>query len=421
MEPRFAFLVVLCCLCTGLCMSHTEGTNDRNMSILKTFYSRKAIIESDYEPIPIDDLDNDNEEGSAVDPIYTRKSKNPIQNIGNITKEAELYLTSQWLTKFVPALYTLVFLVSMPLNIMAILIFLYKMKVRKPAVVYMLNLAVADVLFTCVLPFKIIYNFSSNNWYFGSGMCKFVTAAFYCNMYSSILLMMCISVDRFLAVVFPMHSLSWRTVRRASVACFLIWIIALASTLPLVIIEQTKQIDHLGITTCHDVLDLDDLQHFYSYYFTFFCALFFFVPLLITTSCYIGIIRTLSSSSIENTCKKTRALFLAVVVLCVFLVCFGPTNIILLIHYLHYTSGANESLYFAYILCVCVSSISCCLDPLVYYYASSQCQKYVYSLLCCKKIEEPASTSSGRLMSIASKNETAVTNANNSIYKKLLT
>ncbi|CAH2297236.1 ase-activated receptor 1-like, partial [Pelobates cultripes] len=88
-------------------------------------------------------------------------------------------------------------------------------KIRNPAIVYMLNLAVADVLFASALPFQIAYRFSGSNWIFGSGMCSFVTGAFYCNMYCSVLLMTSISVDRFLGVVFPIQSLSWRTVHRS--------------------------------------------------------------------------------------------------------------------------------------------------------------------------------------------------------------
>ncbi|XP_075447340.1 proteinase-activated receptor 1 [Ascaphus truei] len=421
MEPRLllSMLSVIGLFCPAHCGTETRGGNSGNNSIARTFHFNDINDDNEYEKIPLEAL-IESGEGSGIQPRIPHIQEKPIQRKVSITTEAKSYLSSQWLTKFVPTVYTLVFVVGLPMNVMAIIIFLFKMKVKKPAVVYMLNLAAADVFFASVLPFKIAYHFSGNDWLFGPGMCRFVTAAFYCNMYCSILLMMSISVDRFLAVVYPMHSLSWRTVGRSSLVCFLIWVIAIASTVPLLLTEQTQHIDGLDITTCHDVLDLKDLQQFYLYYFSTFCSLFFFLPLIVTTTCYIWIIRCLSSSNIVNTCKKTRALFLAVVVLCVFIICFGPTNVIMLIHYLHYSVGSSESLYFAYILCVCVSSISCCLDPLVYYYASSQCQRYLYSLLCCKKVAEPRSSSSGQLMSTASKNYTVTINANSSIYRKLL-
>ncbi|CAI9609426.1 unnamed protein product [Staurois parvus] len=268
---------------------------------------------------------------------------------------------------------------------MAIVIFLVKMKVRKPAVVYMLNLAIADVLLISVLPFYIVYRFLGSNWLIGEGMCRFVTSAFYCNMYCSVLLMTSISVDRFLAVVYPVWSLSWRKVNRAWLVCGVIWVISLASTVPLLIREQSRLFPMLDNTMCHDI------QHFGAYFFfnfQYFCtvfSLFNFLPLFITTFCYIGIIRSLSRSKFNRTHKRSRAIRLTVVVLSVFVLCFGPTNVIYLIHYTRVIDNYDFSLYIAYILSSSISSINCSLDPLIYYFASSECQKYVYSFLRWKK------------------------------------
>ncbi|XP_069820719.1 proteinase-activated receptor 1-like [Dendropsophus ebraccatus] len=324
---------------------------------------------------------------------YQNLTYNPL--LGDISNYTKVYLTGQWLTAFVPSIYTVVVILALPLNLMAIVMFLLKIKIKTPAVVYMLNLATADVLFVAVLPFDIVYRFSGNNWQIGEGMCRLTIAAFYCNMYCSILLMTSMSVDRYMAVVFPMHSRTWRTKKRAWLVCVVIWIVSIASTVPLLITKQTLYIWSLDITTCHDLLELEDQQGFYMYYFTAFSSIFFFFPLIVTIFCYTGIIRSLSKSPevIDNSSKKTRAIFLTIIVLCVFIICFGPTNIIFLMHYLHFLNGHSESLYFAYILCACISSISSCLDPLMYYYASARCRKYVYSLLSCRKSDKLQTTS----------------------------
>ncbi|XP_066460983.1 proteinase-activated receptor 1-like [Eleutherodactylus coqui] len=263
---------------------------------------------------------------------------------------------------------------------MAILMFVLKIRIQTPAIVYMLNLATADLLFVAVLPFNIVYRFSGNNWQIGDGMCRIVTAAFYCNMYCSILLMMSISVDRYMAVVFPIPSLSWRSKRRAWLVCGFIWLVSIAGTGPLLLSKQTANIEPLNITTCHDVLKLEDQQNFYMYYFTSFASMCVFFPLIITVFCYSEIVRTLSKSSqnIGNSSKKTRAIILTIIVLIVFIICFAPTNIIFLIHVLGFLHGNSASLYFIYILYTCISSISNCLDPLIYYYASSMCREYIY-------------------------------------------
>ncbi|XP_028924322.1 proteinase-activated receptor 1 isoform X1 [Ornithorhynchus anatinus] len=374
---------------------------------------------NEYEPFPM----FDEEEEEHPSNLSNKTSNSRKQQLSPISEVATSYLTGWWLTRFIPVLYTVVFVVGLPLNAMAIMVFLWKMKVKKPAVVYMLHLATADVLFVSVLPFKIVNYFSGNDWAFGSGMCRFVTAAFYCNMYCSILLMTAISVDRFLAVVYPMQSLSWRTLGRAAFVCLVIWLVAIAGVTPLLLKEQTVDIPGLNITTCHDVLDSGKFRNFYAYYFPIFSLVFFFVPLIISSVCYVSIIRCLGASSVSNQNKKTRALFLSAAVFCIFILCFGPTNVLLITHYLSFLNSARaEAAYFAYLLCVCVSSVSCCIDPLVYYYASSEYQRYLYQLLHCRDGAEGSSfSSSGQLVAKGSKMDTCSSSVNNSIYKKLLT
>lgn len=394
--------------------------NNSNLTVpgARSFFIRISS-RPDVDLIPIDgDTENDLEVGSGA------TNETGSRDLRMISVQSARYLTSPWLTRFVPSVYTLVLVLSLPLNMTAILVFLKKMKIEKPAVIYMLNLALADVLFVSVLPFKIVYHFSGNDWVFGPQMCRFITAAFFCNMYCSIMLMTSISFDRFLAVVYPMQSLGWRTLPRASLVCFIIWLLAIAGVIPFLLREQTMEIPRLNITTCHDVLEESELHGYYVHFFSVFSSVFFIVPFIISTVCYICIIRCLSSSTIvakQN--KKTRALFLCVAVFSVFVICFGPTNVLLLIHYIHFSyDNSLEYLYFAYLLCVSISSISCCIDPFIYYYASSQYQRQFFSLFSCKKTFDPnSSNSSGQLMSTtSSRRGTLTTNVNNSIYRKLL-
>ncbi|XP_065595815.1 proteinase-activated receptor 1 [Cyrtonyx montezumae] len=381
---------------------------------------RTFLIPDRGEPIPVEDIESSAENDSEVGLGSTNGTRSPPHEQRTVSVETARYLTSLWLTRFVPSVYTLVVVLSLPLNVTAMFVFLKKMKIEKPAVVYMLNLALADVLFVSVLPFKIAYHFSGNNWVFGPQMCRFVTAAFYCNMYCSIMLMTSISFDRFLAVVYPMQALGWRTLTRASVICFIIWLVAVTGVVPFLIREQTMEIPLLNITTCHDVLRESELHGYYLRFFSIFSSVFFVVPFIISTICYVCIIRCLSSSSIvarQN--KKTRALLLCVAVFSVFVICFGPTNVLLLIHYIHFSyDNSLEYLYFAYLLCVCISSVSCCIDPFIYYYASSQYQRQLFSLLSCKETLDP--NSSGQSMSTTSRRGTCSTNVNNSVYSKLL-
>ncbi|XP_005060801.1 PREDICTED: proteinase-activated receptor 1 isoform X1 [Ficedula albicollis] len=418
MRPR----ALLCALVLLCCPAARPGFPNNSSLMIpgpRTF-SIRSSLSSEADLIPIDDTENYLEVGSGD----TNQTGSFPHGQRMMSVQTARYLTSPWLTRFVPSVYTLVLVLSLPLNITAILVFLKKMKIEKPAVIYMLNLALADVLFVSVLPFKIVYHFSGNDWVFGPHMCRFITAAFFCNMYCSIMLMTSISFDRFLAVVYPMQSLGWRTLPRASLICFIVWLVAIAGVIPFLLREQTMEIPRLNITTCHDVLGESELHGYYVHFFSVFSSVFFIVPLIISTVCYVCIIRCLSSSTIvakQN--KKTRALLLCVAVFSVFIICFGPTNVLLLIHYIHFSfDNSLEYLYFAYLLCVSISSISCCIDPFIYYYASSQYQRQFFSLFNCKKTFDPnSSNSSGQLMSTtSSRRATLTTNVNNSIYRKLL-
>nr|XP_034955926.1 proteinase-activated receptor 1-like [Zootoca vivipara] len=275
---------------------------------------------------------------------------------------------------------------SLPLNIMAILVFVLKIRLKKSATVYMLNLAFADVLFVCVLPFKIIYHFSGNNWTFGPEMCRLATSAFHCNMYCSILLMVAISIDRFLVVVYPMQSLSWRTARRTTLICFAIWIIAIAGVIPLLLNEQTERFPRLNITTCLDSLAFSTMKTFYRY-FSAVSILFFYIPLLISGTGYVCIIKRLSSPHVATKPgKKKRAILLCVAVLSSFIICFGPTNVVFMLQVFSLLPEQHvANLLFACMLATCITTISCCIDPLIYYYASSEYQRQVWRLLCNRK------------------------------------
>lgn len=375
----------------------------KGSSILPRTFSGHFVMVTD-EPIDLSVLDSFKDDGGSGSAAEQEPVKRHSQHGHHgqhhhpkkhyhVSKEAKAFLQGCLSTSFVPTVYTLVFVISVPLNLAAMLMFVHRIRPRKPAVIYMLNLACADLLFGLLLPFKIAYHYHGNNWIYGSFMCRVVTAAIYCNMYCSVLLIMCISIDRFLAVVYPMNSLTWRSPQTASIVCAAMWLLALGGVSPLLISGQTLHLSDLGITTCHDVQDVEHLQAYYLYFFPVYSCLFFFIPLFFTVVCYVRIIQALAAANVENRSKKSRAVVMAVVVLVVFVVCFTPTNIILMVHYVQLSHKSSDSSYQAYLLSMCVGSLSCCLDPVLYYFGSSQCQKQVAALLRCRRLAQAESSS----------------------------
>lgn len=54
--------------------------------------------------------------------------------------------------------------------------------------VYMINLAIADLLCVCTLPLRVVYYVHKGKWLFGDFLCRLTTYALYVNLYCSIFL-----------------------------------------------------------------------------------------------------------------------------------------------------------------------------------------------------------------------------------------
>ncbi|KAF6729635.1 Proteinase-activated receptor 1 [Oryzias melastigma] len=314
---------------------------------------------------PVEDIDLDIMGGSGGSGMETeqeagkwhsQRRQPPEQYF--VSEEAKGFLQGRLATTFVPTVYTLVFIISVPLNLVAMVMFVRYIRPKKAAVIYMLNLACADLLFGLFLPFRIAYHYHGNDWIYGSFMCRLVTASFHCNMYCSVLLVTCISIDRFLAVVYPMDSLKWRSPQTAC-GCVCRHVAPVPGwCLPPPHVNTDRTVVRSG-------------DHHLSR-----CA---------------GsrkAARLWQRPTVENRSKKSRAMVMAGTVLLVFVVCFTPTNIILMVHYVQLAHKSSDGSYQAYLLSVCLGSFSCCLDPLLYYFGSSQCQKQVMTLLGCTRPAE---------------------------------
>ncbi|XP_072289234.1 LOW QUALITY PROTEIN: proteinase-activated receptor 1 [Eucyclogobius newberryi] len=363
----------------------------------RTFSGHFVSIHDDpVDYLDLSALDLLGESGSGLSPeqLPVKKQARHPRKEGHyvVSDEAKGFLQGRLATVFVPTFYMLVFIVSVPLNFVAVVMFVRYIRPRKPAAIYMLNLSCADLFFGLLLPFKFSYRYHSNNWIYGDWICRTATAAFYCNMYCSVLLICCIGVDRFLAVVHPLNSLTWRSPKMASWICGAIWLLALAGVAPLPFSAQTVHLPELDITTCHDVQDVQKLKSYYLYFFPVYATVFFFIPLTVTVVCYARIVHALTAANVASRAKKTRAVVMTVLVLVMFVVCFTPTNLILMVHYALLSHGSSDSTHQAYLLSLCVGSLSCCIDPLLYYFGSSQCQRQVLAVFRGRRRRGDSST-----------------------------
>ncbi|KAL7836285.1 hypothetical protein AOLI_G00275690 [Acnodon oligacanthus] len=112
-------------------------------------------------------------------------------------------------------------------------------KVKKSVLsTWYLSLAMSDFIFCSFLPFRVV-DIVKDEWIFGGFMCKFSYFILFLNMYSSIFLLVIISVDRCVVVTFPVWAQNKRTVRKASVVIMLAWIISAALSTPTAVFLDT--------------------------------------------------------------------------------------------------------------------------------------------------------------------------------------
>ncbi|XP_056114224.1 proteinase-activated receptor 2-like [Rhinichthys klamathensis goyatoka] len=321
--------------------------------------------------------------------VQDSDNDNPVDQVVKDTLQSGLT------TVFLPIIYIIVFALGFPSNAMAIWVLLFRSKKIYPSAIYMGNLALADLMFVIWTPLKIAYHLKGNNWTYGEGMCKVLVGFFYGNMYCSILFITCLSVQRYWVCAHPL-SHQRKNNKFAIIVSVCIWIFIWVSTTPLYLYKQTFESAELNITTCHDINFVSqenyqtenmflDVQLPY-YYFMVMAGLVFFIPMLVIIAAYVLLLRSLGNSAVEGSAGKTRqrAVVLIVTVLITFLVCFIPSNVMLVLHYsVQEKSWANKS-YGFYITTLCLASLNSCLDPFIYYYVSDEFRKHVKNTLLCR-------------------------------------
>ncbi|XP_004703726.2 proteinase-activated receptor 2 [Echinops telfairi] len=296
-------------------------------------------------------------------------------------------LTGKLTTVFLPVVYTIVFVVGLPSNGMALWVFLFRTQKKHPAMIYMANLALADLLSVIWFPLKIAYHVHGNNWVYGEGLCKVLIGFFYGNMYCSILFMTCLSVQRYWVIVNPMG----HTRRKATIAVGVslgIWLLIMLVTIPLYAVKQTIRIPALNITTCHDVLPEDVLVgDMFNYFLSLAIGVFLF-PAFLTASAYVLMIRVLRSSAMDRNSgkKRQKAIKLIVTVLAMYLICFTPSNLLLVVHYFLIKSQGQSHVYALYIAALCLSTLNSCIDPFVYYFISKDFRDHAKNALRCRSV-----------------------------------
>ncbi|XP_072282999.1 probable G-protein coupled receptor 34 [Pyxicephalus adspersus] len=282
--------------------------------------------------------------------------------------------------------YSLIFIVGLLGNMLALYVFLCIHQKRNSVQIYLLNAAIADLLLIFCLPFRIMYHITQE-WKLGVVFCKVVGNLFYMNMYISIVLLGLISMDRYIKVK---KSQRRRKVSRRKCSiqiCCSLWAASILSGLFHIATQSIK--DQTNENVCFHYTNRKDA--IWQAAFNYFIVLIFWIVFIMLILSYVKIGKNLRKISKEraylpNSGKYNNTAYKSFFVLFIFTLCFVPYHTFRIAYIT--TQLQNISCYWiervhkTNEITLVFSALNSCLDPVMYFLLSSSVRKTVFRLLC---------------------------------------
>ncbi|XP_028993666.1 G-protein coupled receptor 183-A [Betta splendens] len=318
---------------------------------------------------------------------------------GNQSACSTLYDHRDTARVLMPLFYSVVFVVGLLGNGLALHVIRPNMKKMNSTTLYSLNLVLSDILFTLSLPLRIVYYALGFHWCLGEALCKLSGLVFYINTYAGVNFMTCLSVDRFIAVVLPLRFGRLRRVSNVRYICGGVWLLVLAQTLPLLAMPLTRA-EPDGFVTCMEYPAFERVPGIAA---VLIGAVFlgYVAPVVTILACYSVLCSKLRLSArtnhlTEKSGRSRKAIGVICCVSLVFVVCFSPYHVDLLqymIRKLASSPGCADLTAFQVSLhvTVCLMHLNACLDPFVYFFA---CKGYKRKLLKLLRVQASVSFSS---------------------------
>ncbi|XP_012782280.2 N-arachidonyl glycine receptor [Ochotona princeps] len=273
--------------------------------------------------------------------------------------------------------YSCIFIIGFFVNITALWVFSCTTKKRTSVTIYMMNVALLDLLFIMSLPFQMFY-YAQEEWPFGEHFCHILGAltVFYPSI--ALWLFALISADRYMAIIQPKYAKDLKNTCKAALACAGVWIMTGTTTVPLLLLYKDPD-KASNPPTCQKILDIIHLKAVNMLNFTRL-IFFFLIPLFIMIGCYLVIIHSLlhGRTSRLKPKVKEKSIRIILTLLVQVLVCFVPFHICFAFLMLDGEEG-RYSPWGAF--STFLMNLSTCLDVILYYIVSKQFQARVISVM----------------------------------------
>lgn len=278
---------------------------------------------------------------------------------------------------FLPILYSIIFFTGFLGNLFVISVVGSKGRRGGRLVdTFVINLALADLIFVLTLPLWAISASQNSYWNFGelgNLLCKLSSFIIAVNRFSNIFFLTCMSIDRYLAVVKLMDSRYLRSSGCIRATCAAVWSISLVLGIPSLVYRRVEGSgDELSCTE-------DTNSPFFLSLNLIMAFLTFVFPVLIIVLCYGTIILHLNKhcAAAANPRAKTRrrhSLKMVLSIIVAFVVSWLPYNVfkvIIITSKLSNTDLSCEAQSWqknGLLISCCLAFLNSCVNPAIYFF-----------------------------------------------------
>ncbi|XP_009686012.1 platelet-activating factor receptor [Struthio camelus] len=287
--------------------------------------------------------------------------------------------------------YSIIFILGFVANCYVLWIFsrIYPTKKLNEIKIFMVNLTVADLLFLITMPLWIVYYHHHGDWIMPGFLCSVAGCLFFVNTYSSVAFLMVITYNRYQAVTNPIKAAQFTTQRRGIYLSAAIWIITVGSSLYYLFDDNTnkEEIGSMNFTRCFERYGNSNSSVPAVLAIHVIICILFYIIFLFILGWNIVIIRTLFSKSMQERKSahvKQRALWMVCTVLAVFIISFVPHHIVdlpwtltVLEQWQKDNCLLRQQLNDAHQVTLCLLSMNCVLDPVIYCFLTKKFQKHL--------------------------------------------
>uniref|UniRef100_H2S6J6 G-protein coupled receptors family 1 profile domain-containing protein n=1 Tax=Takifugu rubripes TaxID=31033 RepID=H2S6J6_TAKRU len=303
--------------------------------------------------------------------------------------------------------YIFVFLLAVPGNLLVGLVIGLSKQALPPSDLYLLHLAIADLLLAVTLPFWATS--ITKGWVFGDAMCKAVTILQELSFYSSILFLTCISVDRYMVIV---RALEARKANRQMVSwgvCAAVWVVGALLSLPGLLSSAFVPHNSSQIV-CAAQYDPGSADTWRLVTRILCHTLGFLIPLAIMLPCYGVTIKRLLH--VRGSLQRQRAMKVIVFVVVAFLLCWTPYHLAVMTDtffrtkIVPYQCPARTAVDQAVFATQSLGLLHSCINPVLYAFVGEKFRRRLLQLMKKIKVAERASLSRSSRASFSSETTT---------------